>query len=326
MFLEWIFLDSLLIFIQEQIHSPIYSGNKNDLGEMQKQFENATIKQKVLVDIFGRFSLEDLKKMTGSNYTPTQIQTIFDKLIQGNIIDADGYLKVYRHDQEKLVKTALSNVDGALIIRIQACINIILSRERSIELPPYLRNFVKLHLDELIENCKHALFLEPNTGYVVDIDHTGKLADCFGTCCHYHRFELQEPDLPTSQWCGGLHQFLQLKHGCRISPMSLKAVFVSNVAYLKRYKFINGLSGTLGSTEESKTLIELYDADLIKIPTSKPKIFYEHVPMITTVKQEWIQNIYNEICDQVRGILCLSSNDTFVEKHFVDKIFVEAFC
>jgi hypothetical protein len=26
------------------------------------------------------------------------------------------------------------------------------------------------------------------------------------------------------------------------------------------------------------------------------------------------------------GILCFSSNDTFVEKHFVDKIFVETFC
>ncbi|CAF4341150.1 unnamed protein product, partial [Rotaria magnacalcarata] len=97
-------------------------------------------------------------------------------------------------------------------------------------MPVYLRTFAKLHLDELIENCKHALFLEANTGYVVDVDRTGKMTTALEPLITIIDSNTGA-DLATSQWCGGLHQFLQLKHGCRLSPMSLKAVFVSNVAY-----------------------------------------------------------------------------------------------
>lgn len=71
------------------------------------------------------------------------------------------------------------------------------------------------------------------------------------------------------------------------------------MAYLNRYEFINGLSGTLGSEEESKTLRTMYNADLIKIPTNRAKVFYEHVPVIASEKSKWIENIYDEICDQV---------------------------
>ena len=284
-------LDSVLIFIQQQIYNPIYTGKKNTVEKMQEQFDNASIARAVLADIFGQFSLNDLHRLVKKNLNDAQIGVIFDKLIDKQVIDADGYLKLHRHDQLQLINEALRSIDGALINQIQACFAVILSRERRIELPAYLRPFVRLHLNELIENCKQALLLEPDTSYVVDVDHTRKLSS------------LLEPlitiidsntgaDLATSQWCGGLHQFLQLKHGCRIIPISLKAVFISNVAYLKGYQRINGLSGTFGSSEESRTLIDLYGADLIKIPTNKRKVFYENVPVVTTIKQEWIENIY----------------------------------
>ncbi|CAF1664350.1 unnamed protein product [Rotaria magnacalcarata] len=293
-------LDSLIIFIQQKIYSPIYTGDKKNLEQMQEQFDNATIKKKVLADIFGLFSIEDLKAVIKSSMSDTKILSLYEKLIQDKIIDSDGYLKIHRHNQLKMIDETLKYIDGAFIYRIKACFAVILSRERFIEMPVYLRTFAKLHLDELIENCKHALFLEANTGYVVDVDRTGKMTTALEPLITIIDSNTGA-DLATSQWCGGLHQFLQLKHGCRLSPMSLKAVFVSNVAYLKGYQHINGLSGTLGSTEESKTLIELYNADLIKIPTNKPKVFYEHVPAIATVQEKWIGNIYDEICDQVSG-------------------------
>jgi hypothetical protein len=58
------------------------------------------------------------------------------------------------------------------------------------------------------------------------------------------------------------------------------------------------LSGTLGSSHESQTLIDLYKADLIKIPTFQPKIFYEHVPVIATNENDWLQSLFDEVCDQ----------------------------
>ncbi|CAF1557309.1 unnamed protein product, partial [Adineta ricciae] len=162
-------LDSLLIFIQQQIHSPIYTGDKSNLELMQQQFDNSTIKKKVLADVFGQFSIEDLRHIFNSIKSDTEIELINKKLIEKGVIDADGYLKIHRHDQLASIDEALSNIGPVFIKRIKACFSIILSRARSIELPVYLRNFVQLHLDELIENCKHALFLETGTGYVVDV-------------------------------------------------------------------------------------------------------------------------------------------------------------
>uniref|UniRef100_A0A914YBU7 Uncharacterized protein n=1 Tax=Panagrolaimus superbus TaxID=310955 RepID=A0A914YBU7_9BILA len=104
----------------------------------------------------------------------------------------------------------------------------ILGRERRIELPANLRPLAKLHIDTLIENCKQAFFLEMNTGYVIDVDHTGKLQTSLEPVVTIID-QNTGADLASSQWTGGLHQFLQLKHGCRLSAMSLKAVFMSNV-------------------------------------------------------------------------------------------------
>ena len=38
------------------------------------------------------------------------------------------------------------------------------------------------------------------------------------------------------------------------------------------------------------------------------------------------ERVITKLIRTVEGILCLSSNDIFVEKHFVDKILVEASC
>ncbi len=308
-------LDSLLIYVQQLINFPIYSGDKNNVEDMQKQFDSKTIKNKILADLFGQFSIEDLTSILKYKMKETEIVSFYEMLIRGNIIDSDGYLRIHTHMQLDKIDDTLKNIAGGYVKIIKACFTVILARKRSIELPMYLRNFARLHLDELIENCKNSLFLESNTGYVLDVDHTGKLTSALEPLITIIDTNTGA-DLSTSQWSGGLHQFLQLKHGCRLSPISLKAVFVSNVAFLKRYQCINGLSGTLGSAEESKTLINLYNADLIKIPTNKPKVFYEHVPLIVTVKEQWISNIYSEVCDQVsvkRSVLLICEDIKQVE-------------
>uniref|UniRef100_A0AC35FYN1 Chloroplast protein-transporting ATPase n=2 Tax=Panagrolaimus sp. PS1159 TaxID=55785 RepID=A0AC35FYN1_9BILA len=291
-------LDSLLVFIQQQIFSPIYTADANKIEEFQSKFDNSAIKEKILNDLFGHFTIADLTTIVHGRLTNSQIQNIYEKLIAARIIDGIGYLIIYRYDQINEISNALPHVSASIVMQIQTCFRIILSRERQIELPAYLRPFAKLHLETLIENCKHAFFLEANTGYVIDVDHTGKLQSSLEPIITIID-QNTGADLASSQWTGGMHQFLQLKHGCRVSPMSLKAVFMSNVSYLKDYKRMNGLSGTLGSAEESQTLIDIYGVDLIKIPTNKPKIFYEHVPVIATEETEWTKNIYEEICDQV---------------------------
>ncbi|CAF3989486.1 unnamed protein product [Adineta steineri] len=291
-------LDSLLIFIQKQIYLPIFSGIKNDLESTQIQFEDRKIKQAVMQDIYGQLTLSDLMKLKSHKMTKKDVEEAFNKLIQNELIDVDGYLKITNVDQLSPLKNRFSD-DQVFLVRLKNTFRIILDRQRTINLPKCLRDFVQLHLDELIKSSKNAMFMKNDHEYVVDVDHNG------GSSFIEPRITIIDAntgaDLATSQWSGGLHQFLQIKHGCRLSPISLKAVFVSNVAYLKGYEKINGLSGTLGSEHESRTLIELYDADLVKIPTFKPKIFYEHVPVIATNETDWLQNLFDEVCDQVNA-------------------------
>ena len=267
-------LDSLLIYIQHHIHSPLlHNGDETNPDGVPHELDSATIKRHILAELFGQFTLGDLTVvLKNANVNETSLAAAYQKLVKEGVIDSDGYLQIQtRSELDKCDAALKGSLNDCYIQLVKTCVEIVLARERRIALPKHLRHFAKLHLDELIENAKQALlFMETDTSYVVDVDHTGKnsVLEPLVTIIDSNT----GADLATSQWSGGLHQFLQLKHGCRLSPMSLKAVFVSNVAYLKRYERIHGLSGTLGSLEESKTLIELYHADLIRIPTNKPKV------------------------------------------------------
>lgn len=49
-------------------------------------------------------------------------------------------------------------------------------------------------------------------------------------------------------------------------------------------------------------MLDLYkEAELIKIPTFKPKFFYEHVPIIATDQSEWFEELFDEVSDQTNA-------------------------
>lgn len=171
-------LDSLLIFIQNEIYSPLFNGDniENGLSSAQEEFSNQNIKRKILTDLFGQLNFEDfcsvLKK---ANMKETSLTAAYEKLIKANIIDSDGYLMIHTQSDLNRLDKILDSIGASYVELIKTCFSVILSRERRIELPVYLRSFAKLHLDELIESSKQALFMEQDTSYVVDLDHTRKV-------------------------------------------------------------------------------------------------------------------------------------------------------
>jgi len=122
------------------------------------------------------------------------------------------------------------------------------------------------------------------------------------------------------KWSNGLHQFLQFKHGLELTPESLKAVFLSNYFFFKRYgQHIYGLSGTLGSDTEQRYLQELYQVDLCKIPRFKGEKYIKYKDVVTSHADEWIEKIQESverelkqkkravlvICDSVAEVMVL---------------------
>ncbi|KAE9547805.1 hypothetical protein FO519_008983 [Halicephalobus sp. NKZ332] len=287
-------IDSLLIFIQELVFAPMYGGETDLIEEVRARFDSKQIRKTVLEDLFGFFSEDDLSKVLLS-HSKEKIAILYAAL-KDKVIDQEGCFLASDVSGLDIINELWLEESVEIIDSVKSCLQMILKRHQMISLPNYLRPYVKIHLNKLIENCKNAFFMKPNTEYVVDVDRTGMVSSLEPMITIID--SNTGADLPSSQWNEGLHQFLQLKHGCRLSSITLKAVFISNVAYLKGYNKINGLSGTLGSLNESRTLSELYDADLIKIPPAKPKKFCEHVPVMATERTAWIKNIYDEVCDQ----------------------------
>ena len=87
----------------------------------------------------------------------------------------------------------------------------------------------------------------------------------------------------------GLHQFLEIKHGLRVSAESLVSSFVSNAGYFKRFgQNIYGLTGTIGNEESQSLLRDIYGIDLGFIPTFKVKQLKEIPMIICNNHEEWL--------------------------------------
>lgn len=126
------------------------------------------------------------------------------------------------------------------------------------------------------------------------------------------------------QWSNGLHQFLQLKHAKELSTESLKAIFMSNMAYLKGSYLddkehgknslkpkLYGLTGTLGSDADRELLSKVYGADFFQLPRYASNRFYEELGEVVETEEEWLKSIEAEVkkkIEQNRPVLLICEN------------------
>ncbi|KAI9557174.1 hypothetical protein GHT06_016981 [Daphnia sinensis] len=115
------------------------------------------------------------------------------------------------------------------------------------------------------------------------------------------------------QWSHGLHQFLQLKHALKLSPVSLKAVFMSNVGFFEQRKnaALYGMTGTLGSTAECKLLGEVFRVDFFKMPRFRRRFCLEEDHLLSPTKSQWLDNLVRATkaqLDAKRAVLVVCEN------------------
>lgn len=60
-----------------------------------------------------------------------------------------------------------------------------------------------------------------------------------------------------------------MKHDLDVTTEGMTSNFISNLGHFDKYKFIYGLTGTLGSNESKKFLKETYDIQMMEIPPFK---------------------------------------------------------
>lgn len=96
----------------------------------------------------------------------------------------------------------------------------------------------------------------------------------------------------STTWSDGLHQFLQIKHGLKMTPLTVTTNFLSNTGFFMRYKKqIYGLTGTIGSDEAKDLLNRIYNVDTIIIPPFKQKRHFQLETILKTTDDDWLKSI-----------------------------------
>lgn len=134
-------------------------------------------------------------------------------------------------------------------------------------IPTHLFEFAVFQSKNWAKSAYHAKHcLRENIDYVIKANENGEKAvysvDSSNTGVIQYNMVLSD----------GVHQFLQIKHGLRMSPESLTTSFVSNVGFFKRFgSSIYGLTGTIGDEGSQATLKEIYGINIGFMPTFKRK-------------------------------------------------------
>uniref|UniRef100_A0A182SBF5 Uncharacterized protein n=1 Tax=Anopheles maculatus TaxID=74869 RepID=A0A182SBF5_9DIPT len=299
-------LESVYIFIWQVINHP---------NEHPETIDTATVYELVLNSMYHTVRLDDLRQLD-KGLSVRKVNMIWNCLVEAEILNEEGHIIGEMFDSQRLAAVLLPEVkhySNRLNFLLRECVE----HELPIRVPNYLKNFVKRHLPSWIISATNALLMIPGQSYVVDYNKAGSKAD--RTVSIIILDKDTGADQGSSQWDEALHQFLQLKHGCKLSMQSLKAVFVSNVTYFKLYRLLYGLTGTLGSQRERTLLKEIHEVAFVTIPNAKSKQFEEYEPIISPNHRKWIESIKLEahkliseakrsvliVCDTINDVDCV---------------------
>jgi preprotein translocase subunit SecA len=271
-------LESVYVFIWEKVCT---SSIETDVSILKE-----SVKKAVLYDLYGAITKEDLKSIHAQlEDDPSETNALWNYLIEDKIIDAEGQL---------LMKNGIPNINYQenLNPKIAFYFRKVAERERHIRIPDHLMPFVDRHLNSWIDNAFHALELEIDKDYVVDQDRTDTSPDL------NPQVIIIDPDTGTdqisTQWDEALHQFIQLKEGCKLTLQSLKTIFISNATYMKKYEKLAGVSGTLGTKTDRTFMERNYKCLYFVIPTAFEKRFHLKPPKVLKSKETWLKTIIKE--------------------------------
>ena len=209
-----------------------------------------------------------------------------------------------------------------------------LRKKKNIFIPDHLEKYIHDRLDDWCESAYLAQFIyENNENYVKNIDKIYQI-NIINPIDFYNTGVTQE----NSVW-PGLHQLLQIDEGLMITEDNLSSCYISNLSFFNKYiKFnekkeiiennIYGLTGTIGSEYNKKTLKALYNLDPLIVPPFSKSLLKIEEPIILIMKNDenknqidfeerWLKNIENKIIEMInkdRSVLVIFQYISQAEK------------
>ena len=165
--------------------------------------------------------------------------------------------------------------------------------EKRIAIPPHLNEYIQKRKKDWCNCAFDALFnYKLNMHYLISYDKEYK----FYTIkpIDYSNTGIIEDK---SIWIG-LHQFLEIKHGLRLTEENLNSCFISNLCFFRLYNEKYGLTGTVGSEKTQEVLKKIYNLDVVFIPTflkSKYQFNSKTDFFCDSNKQNFLETLITEI-------------------------------
>ena len=148
-----------------------------------------------------------------------------------------------------------------------------------------LENFNDIENSELVHNVNQALrahgIMKKDIDYIVK-DGEVLIVDEFTGRIMYGR-----------RYNNGLHQAIEAKEGVRIADESKTLATITFQNYFRMYEKLSGMTGT-AMTEEAE-FQEIYNLDVIEIPTNKPMIREDHHDIIYKNEKAKFRAVINDI-------------------------------
>lgn len=106
--------------------------------------------------------------------------------------------------------------------------------------------------------------------------------------------------MPGRRWSDGLHQALEAKSGVKIKSENQTLASITFQNYFRLFDKISGMTGTADT--EAYEMKEIYDLDVVVIPTNKPNVRIDEADEIYLSQEEKFDAIVRDIKDcQKRG-------------------------
>jgi len=97
-------------------------------------------------------------------------------------------------------------------------------------------------------------------------------------------------------WERGLHQFIELKEGCKLTQRRDTIAKISYQRFFRRYLHLSGMTGT--AKEVKRELGAVYDLAVVRVPTNRPLNRRKYPDrLFNTLEEKW-----NALIDQVRRL------------------------
>jgi preprotein translocase subunit SecA len=99
--------------------------------------------------------------------------------------------------------------------------------------------------------------------------------------------------MPGRRWSDGLHQAIEAKEGLKIEAETQTLASISFQNFFRMYKKLAGMTGT--AETEAAEFKEIYNLDVVVIPTHKPMIRIDYDDVVYLTQEEKFEAVVKEI-------------------------------